>query len=130
LDPLADRDFTFQFPVGCGIEDVVVKRLRLTLKSGRKRRITIEADPTGNPKAVNDLLDKLNLPPYYVTQADIKVTFAPTPGMRSRARTFTISYPNWCGLKHDGRDLIIRKMLADSGIEPIDPDMEASDNMV
>jgi hypothetical protein len=128
LDPLANRDFAFQYPVGCGIEDVVIYRMRLTLKSGKKRRISVEASPTGNSQAVYDLLDRLNPPPYYVTQVGIKVTFAPTPGTHSRIRRFTISHPNWCALRHDNRDLIIREMLADSGIELIEPDPGQDDS--
>lgn len=129
LDVLADRDFVFQYPVDCGIESVAVRRLRLSLKTGKKRRVTVEVDPTHDPKAVYDLMDRLNLPPLHVTQAEIKVTFAPTLGTRGRTRSFKISYPNWCALRHDGRDLIIRTMLADSGIEPMEPnnDEEYSD---
>ena len=119
LDALADRDFVFQYPVGCGIESVAVRSLRLSLTTGRKRRITVEADPAQDPKAVYDVMDKLNLPPFHITQAEIKVTFAPTPGTRRRTRSFKISYPNWCALRYEGRDLTIRQMLADSGIEPM-----------
>lgn len=122
LDALADRDFVFQYPADCGIESVAVRRLRMSLKSGHKRRVTVEADPGHDPKAVYDLLDQLKLPPFHVTQAEIKVTFATTPGTRSRTRSFRISYPNWCALRHDGRDLLIRRMLADSGIEPVEAD--------
>ena len=82
----------------------------------------MEADPYPDPKAVYDLLEELKLSTFHVTQAEIKVKFAPTSGTRSRTRSFKISYPNWCALRHDGRDLIIRKMLADSGIEPIEPE--------
>jgi hypothetical protein len=49
----------------------------------------------------------------------------PFPADRRRktsTRSFDINWPNSCSLKHDGRDLIIRKMLADSGIEPREPD--------
>lgn len=116
--------------MGCGIEDVVVRRLRLSLKTGRKRRVTVEADPTGDPKAVYELMEKLNLPPFHVTQVEIKVTFASMPGTRSRTRCFKISYPNWCALRHDGQDLIIRKMLADSGIEPMEPKNDEEDNNI
>ena len=122
LDALADRDFVFKYPLDSGIDTVAVRRMRLSLKTGNKRRVTVEADPMGDPKAIYDLLDQLKLPPYHVTQAEIKVTFAPTPGIRGRTRTFRVSYPNWCALRHDGRDLVIRKMLADSGIEPIEPE--------
>jgi hypothetical protein len=50
-----------------------------------------------------------------------KVSFVPQVGSQSRSRSFRISYPNWCALRYEGRDLIIRKMLADSGIEPLPP---------
>jgi hypothetical protein len=57
-----------------------------------------------------------------VTQVGIKVTFAHNPTSRKAStRSFDINWPNSCSLKHDGRDLIIRKMLADSGIEPRKP---------
>lgn len=119
LEGLADRDFVFRYPPGCGIESVVVRRLRLSLLTGGKRRITVEADPTRNPKAIYDLMDSLNLPPFHVTQAEIRVNFAPTPNGNGRPRTFKITYPNWCGLRHEGQDLVIRQMLARSGIEPM-----------
>jgi len=125
LDGLADRDFVFKYPADSGIEAVAVHMLRLSLKTGKKRRVTVEAEAKQDPKAVYDLMDQLTLPPYHVTQAEIKVTFARTPGTRARVRTFKISYPNWCALRHDARDLIIRKMLADSGIEPMARETEA-----
>jgi hypothetical protein len=57
-----------------------------------------------------------------VTQVGIKVTFAHNPTSRKAStRSFDINWPNSCSLKHDGRDLIIRKLLADSGIEPREP---------
>ena len=37
---------------------------------------------------------------------------------RLATRTFQVSYPNSCSLKQDGRDLVVRKMLVDSGLEP------------
>ena len=36
-------------------------------------------------------------------------------------RIFDINWPNSCSLRHDGRDLIIPRLLADSGIEPREP---------
>ena len=128
LDALADRDFVFQYPINSGIEDVAVKKLRLSLKTGNKERVTVEADPTDNPKAVYNLLEQLELPLFHVTQAEIKVKFAPTPGVKSRIRSFRISYPNWCALRHDGRDLIIRQMLTDSGIEPMEHESIEDEN--
>jgi len=129
LDALADRDFVFKFPMDSEIEEVAVKRLRLSLKTEGKLRVTVESDPNPDPKAIYDLLEKIKLPPFHVTQAEIKVTFVPTPGTRSRTRSFKISYPNWCALRHDGRDLIIRQMLADSGLEPIVPETTEDENV-
>ena len=56
------------------------------------------------------------------------MTFARTPGVRGRTRSFKISYPNWCALRHDQRDLMIRKMLTDSGIEPVEPTADDNDS--
>jgi len=128
LDALANRDFVFQYPVDCGIESVAVRRLRLSLTTGKKQRVTVEADTKQNTKAIYDLMDKLKLPPFHVTQAEIKATFAPTPGTRERTRSFKISYPNWCALRHDGRDQIIREMLVKSDIEPMTPEAEEEDS--
>jgi hypothetical protein len=127
LDALANRDFVFKYPADCGIELVEVHMLRLSLKSGKKRRVTVEAESKQDPKAIYDLMDKLTLPPYHVTQTEIKVTFAPMPGTRARVRNFKISSPNWCALRHDGRDLLIRTMLADSGIEPMELETKATE---
>jgi hypothetical protein len=94
LDRLGNREFEFRKPENSGIQSVLIKRLRLALLGGGKRKVTVEANPTHNPKAVYDLIDKLNPPPFHVTQAEIKVTFlAPLPGTRSKTRTFRISYP-------------------------------------
>lgn len=129
LGTLTDRDFEFKKPQDSGIKSAVVKRLRLSLLGGGKRKVAVEADPSHNPKAVYDLMDRLRLPPFHVTQAEITVSFfAPVPGTRSRTRTFRISYPTWCNLRHEGRDDVIRKMLAVSGIEPMEPETAEGDS--
>jgi hypothetical protein len=128
LDALADRDFVFKYSIDSGIEYVAVKKLRLSLKTGNKERVTVEADPGPDTKVIYDLIEELQLPPFHITQTEIKVKFAPTPGTKSRTRSFKISYPNCCALRHDGRDLIIRKMLVDSGIEPMEPETNAGEN--
>lgn len=118
LAPLKDVNFAFNVAPESGIDSVVVTRMRVTLKHGNKRRVTLEADTKGNPKAVYELRDSLNLPPHYITQLGIKVVFQPEGGRRSKTRTFNITYPNSCALNNDGLDLRIRKMLAASGLEP------------
>jgi hypothetical protein len=129
LDRLGNREFEFKKPENSGIQSAVIKRLRLSLIGGGKRKVSVEADPKNNPKAVYDLIDKLNPPPFHVTQAEIKVTFlAPLPGTRSKTRTFRISYPAWCNLRHVGRDEIIRNMLTASGIELVEPEPTEEDS--
>ena len=118
LAPVSDADFEFQFEPDAGITGVVVSRMRLTLKHGSRRRITLEADTRNNPKAVYDLLNELNPPVYHITQRGLKVAFEATETKRAYTRNFNITYLNSCALNHDGNDLIIRNMLAQSGIEP------------
>jgi hypothetical protein len=125
LNPLRSRRFQFVYGPESGIASVAVKKLRLTIY-GRKERILLEADPASNRDAVYDLLDKvaqgIPLTQMAVSQVGIKVTFAHNPALRKvNTRSFDVSWPNSCSLKHDGRDGIIRKMLADSGIEPRGP---------
>ena len=128
LSPLWGRDFQFVFTPGSGIADVAVKKLRLKVLS-KNERIVLEADPSYNKYAVFDLLDKVtkNIPTarLSITQVGIKVTFTNNPASRKAStRSFNINFPNSCSLKQDGHDLIIRKMLADSGIEPKGPEKD------
>lgn len=125
LNPLRSRQFQFVYGPESGIADVAVKKLRLKVH-GKSERIILEADPSYNKQAVFDLLDKVTkgipLSQMAITQVGIKVTFAHNPSSRKAStRSFDINWPNSCSLKHDGRDLIIRKLLADSGIEPREP---------
>ena len=130
FNPLRSRDLQFVFRPESGIADVAVKKLRLQVH-GTSERIVLEADPSNNKQAVFDLLDKVTrgipLSQMTITQVGIKVTFAQCALSRKPCvRTFDIYWPNSCSLKHDGLDLIIRKMLADSGIEPREPAKDES----
>jgi len=128
LNPLKSRNFQFNFDRTSGIEDVLVKKLRLSSKFIKNEKIILEADPADNRHAVYDLLDRvksydIQLDNYYITQVGLKVLFYPEPGAsRGKIRSFNVSFPNSCNLKQDGRDLIIRKMLAASGVEPQEPE--------
>ena len=119
LDALANRQFTFIIDANSGIEQAVVSLLRLSLLNGKKRRITIQVDPSHDSTAIYDLLESLNLPNFHVSQVEIKITFSASHDKQKRTRKVKISHPNWCGLKHDGEDELIRQMLAASGIVPI-----------
>ncbi len=130
LTPLKSRQFQFEFAPESGIADVAVRKLRFKI-FGTKEQITLEADPTQNKHAVFDLLDKVTkgIPSgqIAINQVGFKVTFAQAPSSRKAStRSFDIGWPNSCSLKHDGRDNMIRKMLADSGIEPQEPHKEVS----
>jgi len=118
LAPVVQEDFEFKIEPASGIASVLVTRLRVTLKHDKKQRVTIEANAHKDPDAVYALLEELKLPPYYVTQVTLKVTFEAIASKRAKTRTVNITYPNSCALNHDGNDLKIRQMLANSGLEP------------
>ena len=119
LDALADRQFTFKIDANSGIEKAAISLLRLSLLNGKQRRVTIQADPSHDSTAIYDLMESLNLPNFHVSQVELQITFSPLLGKQTRTRKVKISHPNWCGLKHDGEDELIRQMLAASGIVPI-----------
>ncbi len=48
----------FTFEVGSGIENVVVRKLRLSWRTNRGERITLEAGTLRNPDGLCDLLDR------------------------------------------------------------------------
>jgi len=118
LTPVVEDSFEFKIEPASGIASVLVTRLRVNLKQGDKRRITLEADAHKDPQAVYKLLEELKLPPCYVSQLTLKVTFEPVGNRRSKTRMVNITHPNSCALNYDGNDLKIRQMLAKSGLEP------------
>jgi len=125
LAPLMQRNFAFSRDLASGIDKVAVKKLRLSARFKKGERINLEADTTTNAKAVYDLLDRvgpsLPLHQYNVTQADLAVTMAAVGEKPARTVTVSVSFPNSCSLKYDALDLNLRKMLSDSGIEPMEP---------
>lgn len=113
----------FKYGAESGILRVAVKKLRLSLQTKPVQRIILEATPTPeNPRAVYDMLDKLEKSyprdVMKITQVGIVVTFAGKDGGKESTRSFDLSWPNSCSLAHDEKGEIIRKMLADSGLEP------------
>ena len=59
LNPLRQQGFEFVYNPGSGIQNVVVKKLRLSSKVKKGDRITLEANATGNPNAVYELLAQI-----------------------------------------------------------------------
>jgi hypothetical protein len=58
---------------------------------------------------------------YNVSQVELAVTMAALGGKPAKTLTVSVSFPNSCSLKYDALDLNLRKMLSDSGIEPMEP---------
>lgn len=123
LLPLRRKDFAFTWDPASGIEHVAVNKLRLALSTGRK--LTLEANPKHDPKAVYALLEKLkpSLPSheYVVSQVGITATVKLDAKAPAKTVTFQVSFPCSCSLKHDEIGLKLRAMLAASGIEPKEP---------
>ena len=125
LDQFAKRDFEFVFDVGSGIEDVVVRKLRLSSRVKKGDRITLEADTTRNPDAVYDLLGRLGVPMslrlWNITQVEIAASVVTDIAKQAKTVRFQIGFPNSCSLKYDEVGMKLRKMLEASGIEPTHP---------
>jgi hypothetical protein len=133
LNPLRQRSFDFVFDVGSGIQHVKLKKLRLSSRVKRRDRITLEADVSGNSKAVYDLLDQIGkslpLHLYNVTQVELAASVMVDADKPPKSVTIRITHPNSCSLKYDELDLKLRDMLEASGIEPKQPtdELEATE---
>ena len=128
LNPLRERSFQFVFDPGSGIQSVDVKKLRLSSKLKKGDRITVEADASGNPLAIYELLDKIGksvpLHLYNVTQTELAASVMVEADKPLKAVRIRITHPNSCSLKYDELDLKLRDMLEASGIEPKEPTEE------
>ena len=122
LNPLLDKSFDFVFDTASGIQDVRVKRLRLSSRVKKGDRITLEADAATHPNGVYDLLytisKSLPLSLYDVTQVELAASIVTNPDNPPKTVTIRITHPNSCSLKYDEVDLKLRDMLSASGVEP------------
>jgi hypothetical protein len=125
LNPLRQQGFEFVYDSGSGIQDVVVKKLRLSSRVTKGDRITLEANAEDNPTAVYNLLAQLGtavpLHLYHVTQVDLSASVITDASKPPKKVTIRITHPNSCSLKYDDLDLSLREMLHASGIEPKKP---------
>jgi hypothetical protein len=103
LNPLRQKNFDFVYDAGSGIQDVAVKKLRLSFKVKKGDRITLEADATNRPDGVYELLDQvgkcLPLELYNVTQVELTASVAVDADKPPKAVTIRIIHPNPCSLK-------------------------------
>lgn len=125
LNPLREKNFNFTYAVGSGIENVAVKKLRLSSRVNKGDRITLEADTEQDPDAVYTLLDKIGkavpLHLYNITQVELAASVVVDADKPAKSVTIRITHPNSCSLKYDELDLKLRDMLEASGIEPKEP---------
>jgi len=125
LGQLGKRGFDFAYDIGNGIEEVAVRKLRLSSRFNKGERITLEADTTNNSNAIYDLLDKIGkatpLHLYNVTQVEIVASIVTDADKPAKFIPIRITYPNSCSLKYDELGMKLRDMLEASGIEPKEP---------
>ena len=126
LSQLGKRGFDFVYRIGSGIEEVAVRKLRLSSRFNRGERITLEADTSDDSKAIYDLLDKIGkatpLHLYNVTQVEIAASVVVDVDKPAKIIPIRITYPNSCSLKYDELGMKLRDMLEASGIEPKEPE--------
>ena len=122
LDRFKQRGTAYSYGPESGISTVAVHRLRITPKFGPKRHIILEANPFGSHEPVYDALEtdlsSLSLEDFDVTQVELKVVFDRATHRKKRTISPTITTPNRCSLGYDDLELVVRKMLIASGIEP------------
>ena len=122
LDSFKQRGTAYSYGPESGISTVAVHRLRITPKFGPKRHIILEANPFGRHEPVYDALEtdlsSLSLEDFDVTQVELKVVFDRATHRKKRTISPTITAPNRCSLGYDDLELVVRKMLIASGIEP------------
>ena len=122
LDPLLRRDFQFVCGRDSGIEAVAVRLLRLSLRARKGDRITLEADDSIRPDAIHDVLDVLGerISPrlFSVTRAELVARVAADGGKPAGRVPICLTSPDSCSLGYGERDLKLRSMLKDSGLEP------------
>ena len=120
--PLLKRGFEFIYDPGSSIEEVAVKKLRLSSRVKKGDRVTLETNVSKNPHAIYDLLDQvkksIQLNKYNVTQVELAASVVVDADKPAKRINIRITYPNSCSLKYDEMGLKLRDMLQASGIEP------------
>ena len=122
LDPLRRRGFEFACGRGSGIESVALRLLRLSSRARRGDRVTLEADDSIHPDAIHDVLEvldeRISLRLFSVTRAELVARVAADGEKPARRVPICLTSPDSCSLGYGERDLKLRSMLKDSGLEP------------
>jgi hypothetical protein len=126
LEGLKSRNFQFLRAPDSPIRDVRLKRLGFAVL-GVSTKIAIETDPAADRYALHQEMERVfsagRAEPKRIAVAQTKVIGATITaridqdgGKPARTRTFDITTRS-CALKHEGHDLLLRRMLIDSGID-------------
>ncbi len=103
LDHLMDRAFGFPTDPGDGIEEVSLRRMRLSIIGNRRRRILLEPDAEAGREAIYDMLERdlnrQNLPRsiLHVTKVTLQMRF--NGDGNGHPLMFDVAYPSSCNLK-------------------------------
>jgi hypothetical protein len=119
LNALKSRDFGFPTDPEDGIEEVRVRKLRLSVVGASKDRVTLEADPAAHEDRIYDMLAKYlnreNLPDSVVniTQATLGFRWIYMGRGRQQTLTFDLTFPDSTSLKNKREDLrqVVEKYL-------------------
>jgi hypothetical protein len=131
LFQLKRRSFRFAYSAESGIERMAIRKLRFSVGGGDPLKVTLDANAHGDrgSNAIHDAIERVfrtadanddGRVPIAVarpTWTEIVAEFRAANRKRCRRRSFTISAPDSCSLKHDGEDLILREVLQASSIE-------------
>ena len=123
LNGLMDRGFAFPTDPEDGIEDVVIRGMRLSILGRRRGRITLEPDPQDGRDRVYEMLeDDLNrrrLPKSILHVTKATLNFKLNGNGHGRSLTFNVTFPNGCNLKskRDDQRLLGEKYLKRWGID-------------
>lgn len=127
LEPFKSPLVSFVRDPNSEIADVRLKRLGFLILGGDPTKLSVEADPSRDRRAVFAVLDRIfardadKSGRYRFSQAEfisasVQATIDLHDGTRPRTRTFDLSEHS-CSLRYDGSDLALRRMLSDSGID-------------
>ncbi len=117
LSKLKDKDFRFITDPQDGVDNVIIKMLRLDLSGFGNRRLTFEASgkSEGQPvhKLIEQALNKVKIPldNTTVARARLQFKFKGREGKKGKTLTFEISIPDRCTLKDDPFDQIAKKYI-------------------
>jgi frataxin-like iron-binding protein CyaY len=117
LSKLKEKNFPFVRDPQDGIDNVVIKMLRLDLPGFGNRRITFEASSRSGEQPVHTLIEqalnkaKISLDKTIAAKAKLQFKFAPRERKKGKTLTFEISIPDRCTLRDDPLDQIAKKYI-------------------